>query len=50
MNHDEPDRKLPQPPQPAVRIAIEVREDMARDVVIVINGVQVIGGGVDEEP
>jgi hypothetical protein len=50
MNHDEPDRKLPQPPQPAVCIAIEVRDDMARDVVITINGVQVIGGGVDEEP
>ena len=35
---------------PAVRIDIVVRDDMARDVVITINGVQVIGGGVDEEP
>ena len=48
MNHDEPDPKPVR--QPAVRIDIVVREDMARDVVITINGVQVIGGGVDEEP
>jgi len=48
MDPDEPDPKPVR--QPAVRIDIAVREDMARDVVIIINGVQVIGGGVDEEP
>ena len=47
----DPDEQNPKPSRPpAVCIAIEVREDMARDVVITINGVQVIGGGVDEEP
>ena len=34
---------------PAVRIDITVRDDMLADVVISINGVQVIGG-VDDEP
>jgi len=34
---------------PAVRIDIVVRDDMARDVVITINGVPIVGG-VDEEP
>ena len=42
----------PEPPQrsaPAICIAIEVRSDMARDVVITINGVPIVGG-VDDEP
>ena len=34
---------------PAVRINIVVRNDVARDVVITINGVPIIGGA-DEEP
>ena len=34
---------------PAVMINIVVRDDMARDVVITINGVPIIGGA-DEEP
>ena len=34
---------------PAVRIDIVVRNDVANDVVITINGVPIIGG-VDEEP
>lgn len=35
--------------EPAVRIDIVVRNDVANDVVITINGVPIIGGS-DEEP
>jgi hypothetical protein len=34
---------------PAVRIDIVVRNDVARDVLITINGIPIIGG-VDDEP
>lgn len=43
-----PERRTSAEALPAVRIDIVVRDDMARDVVITINGVPIVSGNNDE--